>query len=156
MHLLSSKTFWTFHIVLCFEATDVCDKQMVMALNFNIFKYFVVYILWGGMYSVLLCRTDASNEKYPCLDAWCHFLACKPISHMFSGLFVVRYFHPFTQLVFSSYKPTTKCTSLMWAQTKQTSNKKSQRSCPACELHSYSDVTVSRLKSSSCRISQRK
>jgi len=42
---------------------------MVMALNMNIFKYFVVYTLWEGMYSVLVCRTDALNEKCPCLDA---------------------------------------------------------------------------------------
>lgn len=45
MHLLSSKAFRTFHIVLCFEATDVSDKQMVLALNLNIFKHFA-YILW--------------------------------------------------------------------------------------------------------------
>lgn len=70
MRLFSSKTLWAFHTVLCFEATDVRDKQMVMAFNVNIFKYFVVYILWGGMYSVLLCRAGALNEKYPCLDTY--------------------------------------------------------------------------------------
>lgn len=70
MRLFSSKAFWAFHTVLCFEATDVCDKQMVMAFSVNIFKYFVVYILWRGMYSVLLCRTGALNEEYPCLDTY--------------------------------------------------------------------------------------
>lgn len=156
MHLLSFKAFWTFHIVLCFEATDVCDKQMVMALNLNIFKYFVVYILWGGMYSVLLCRTDALNENFPCQDAWWHFLGCKPINHMFSGLFVVTYFHLITQLVFSSYKPTAKCTRADVSSVKANKQKKRVKgAAPILNCILALMYTLNRLKSS-CRISQRK
>lgn len=138
MHLLSSEAFRTFHIVLCFEATDVCDKQMVMALNTNIFKYFVVYILRGGMYCLTMqnqcIKTNVSmsgcSVSRPSLET------NKP--HVFQDYLLRDIFTPLLHLCFQVANQLQNV--LVWAESKQTSNKKSQRNCPSCELHTNSNV----------------
>lgn len=127
MHLLSSKAFWIFHMVLCFEATDVSDKHMVLALNLNIFKYFV-YSLWWGMHSVLPCRTDALNEKYTCLDAWCHFLAHKPTNYIFFRIICYETFSSnYSACVF---KLETNCEMLYWCELKEKKKQEEPKELP--------------------------
>lgn len=139
IHPLSNKAFWTFHIVLCFEATDVCDKQMVMALNLNIFKYFVVYILWGGMYSLTMQNWSIKWKvsMSGCLMSLPSLQTNKP--YVFQDYLLWDIFTPLPSLCFQGTNQLWNALYVSWAQSKRTSNKKSQRSCPTCELHSHSN-----------------